>query len=194
MQIVLVRHAAADTDPAVPSTLWQLSDEGRAGARQLARERVWRPLERIFTSPEGKALETAHIIAGPNGLTVTAIEDLHEVERPAVQWFGDVYPGGYAAAVRDYFARPEERTHGWEPPATAQARIRACIETLRDWEPGGFAVAGHGLTLSLYVAAITGLYPAAIWPTITLPDIAVVDTERRVLMRPFGTWMRTIDE
>ena len=194
MRIVLVRHAAVDADPVVPSTLWQLSDEGRAGARRLARERVWRPLERIFTSPEGKALETAHIIAGPNGLTVTVIEDLHEVERPAVQCFGDEYPGGYAGAVRDYFARPEERTHGWEPPAAAQARIRACIDSLRGWEPAGFAVAGHGLTLSLYVAAATGLDPAAVWPTITLPDIAVVDTERGALVRPFGTWMRTSDE
>ncbi len=122
---------------------------------------------------------------------MTVIEDLREVERPAVQWFGDEYPGGYAGAVRDYFARPEERTHGWEPPAAAQARIRACIDTLRRWEPAGFAVAGHGLTLSLYVAAVTGLDPAAIWPTITLPDIAIVDTERAALVRPFGTWMRT---
>ena len=166
MEIVLVRHAAVETNPAIPYAWWRLSAEGLAGARALSRERLWRPMVRIFSSPEMKALETAHIIAGPNGMTVTAIEDLREVERPAGQWFGDEYPGGYLGAVRDYFARPMEATHGWEPD--------------------GFAVAGHGLTLSLYVAAMTGADPWAVWPTIALPDYAVLDPGAGRLLRPFG--------
>jgi broad specificity phosphatase PhoE len=186
MKVVLVRHAAVEAGPGIPSAWWPLSAEGLAGARALSRERLWQPLGRIFTSPELKAMETAHIIAGLNGMTVTAIEDLREVERPAGQWFGDDYPGGYPAAVRDYFARPAEATHGWEPPAMAQERIRACIDELRAWEPGGFAVAGHGLTLSLYVAAVTGAGPWAIWPTIALPDYAVLDPEAGRLLRAFG--------
>ena len=40
MQIVLVRHAAVEADPAVLPSLWQLSDEGRAGARALGNERL----------------------------------------------------------------------------------------------------------------------------------------------------------
>ncbi|MGD9889753.1 MAG: histidine phosphatase family protein [Dehalococcoidia bacterium] len=186
MKIVLVRHAAVETEPAVVPALWQLSDEGRAGARALARERLWWPIERIFTSPEAKALETAHIIAGPNGMTVTAVEDLHEVERPANQWFDDRYPGGYAGAVRDYLAAPERATHGWEPPAEAQHRIRTCIDWLRRWEPHGFAVAGHGQTLSLYVASVIGLDPWEVWRTINLPDYAVIDPGAGRLIRGFG--------
>jgi broad specificity phosphatase PhoE len=186
MEIVLVRHAAVKTEPAVLPSFWQLSDEGRARARALARERLWRPIERIFTSPEAKALETAHIIAGPNGMTVTAVEDLREVERPANQWFDDDYPGGYAGAVRDYMAAPERATHGWEPAAEAQQRIRACIDWLRRWEPYGFAVAGHGQTLSLYIASVTGLDPMAVWQTINLPDYAVIDPAVGVLRRGFG--------
>jgi broad specificity phosphatase PhoE len=194
MKIVLVRHAAVETDPTIPSAWWPLSAEGVAGARALARERLWAPIGRIFTSGELKALETAHIIAGLNGITVTAIEDLREVERPAGQWFGDDYPGGYAGAVRAYFARPDAPTHGWEPPATAQARIRACIDELRRWEPDGFAVAGHGLTLSLYVASITGVGPWAVWPRIALPDYAVLDPDAGRLLRPFGRWRPAPDE
>jgi broad specificity phosphatase PhoE len=186
MEIVLVRHAAVETEPAVLPSLWQLSDEGRAGARTLARERLWRPIERIFTSPEAKALETAHIIAGPNGMTVTAIEDLREVERPANQWFDDGYPGGYAGAVRDYLAAPQRATHGWEPPVAAQRRIRTCIDRLQQWEPHGFAVAGHGQTLSLYVSSVTGLDPWEVWRTIELPDYAVVDPDAGILIRGFG--------
>ncbi|MGH2586784.1 MAG: histidine phosphatase family protein [Dehalococcoidia bacterium] len=186
MTIVLVRHAAVETDPAVPPSQWVLSDAGRAAARALAKERLWRPIQRIFTSPEPKAMETAHILAGPNGMTVTVVEDLHEVERPANQWFGDDYPGGYPAAVRAYFAQPEQATHGWETAAAAQARIRSCMDELRRWEPDGFAVAGHGLTLSLYVASVIKADPAAIWPTIGLPDYAILDPDNGRLERAFG--------
>lgn len=190
MRIVLVRHAAVETIPAVAPSLWQLSDEGRAEARRLAHEPVWLPVERIFSSPEPKAFETAHILAGPNGLTVTAIEDLHEVVRPANQWFGDDYPGGYPAAVRAYFARPAEAVHGWERAVDAQERILGCIDTVRAWEPHGFAIAGHGLTISLLVSALTGRDPAVVWPTIALPDYAVLDTEAARLVQPFGVWQR----
>jgi broad specificity phosphatase PhoE len=186
MEIVLVRHAAVEADPAVLPSLWQLSDEGRAGARALARQRLWQPIERIFTSPELKALETAHIIAGPNGMTVTAVEDLHEVERPANQWIDDRYPGGYAGAVRDYLAAPKRTTHGWEPPAVAQHRIRTCIDRLRRWEPNGFAVAGHGQALSLYIASVTGRDPWEVWQRIAMPDYALIDPSMGVLIRDFG--------
>ena len=195
MQIVLVRHAAVETEPGVLPSRWELSDEGRAGARRLAREPLWRPVQRIFSSPEAKVLETAHIIAGMNGITVTAVEDLREVERPAGQWFDERYPGAYAAAVRDYFSRPDEPIHGWEPAAVAQARIRACIDALAAWEPQGFAVAGHGLTLSLYLAAVAGSDPTEVWPTIALPDVAVLDRTGQTLLLPFGRWRaRVLDQ
>lgn len=190
MQIILVRHAVVDVDLAMPPCTWQLSDEGRRGARLLARDPIWLPVERIFSSPEPKAFETAHILAGPNGMSVTAIEDLHEVERPPNQWFGDDYPGGYRGAVTEYFSRPRAATHGWETPRVAQRRMRRCIERLREWEPWGFAVAGHGLTLSLYIASVTGLDPAQIWPAIGLPDYAVLDLDAAALVVPFGAHTR----
>lgn len=181
--IVLVRHAAVQADAAQPSTRWPLSDAGRAAARALARAPLWRDTARIFSSPELKTHETAQILAGPNGMTVTLVEDLREAERPTGGWFGD-----YPAAVAAWFARPREPTHGWEPPVQAQARIRACIDELRSWEHGPVAVCGHGLTLALYLAALTGGDPASIWPAITLPDVAVIDPGRRTILQPFGRW------
>lgn len=183
MPLVLVRHAAVEADPAAPAARWPLSDSGRTAARALAREPLWRAIVRIFTSPELKAQETAQIFAGVNGITVTAVEDLREVERPPGQWFDD-----YPAAVAAYFAAPQASTHGWEPPVVAQARIHACIASLLGWESGPCAVVGHGLTLSLYLASLTGAAPAAIWAAITLPDLAVVDPERAAMLRPFGRW------
>ena len=190
MAIILVRHAAVEADPEALPELWQLSDAGRAGSRALSRSALWHDVRRIFSSPEWKAHETAQIIAGMNGITVSLIEDLREVERPPRQWFDDRYPGGYAGAVAAYFAAPHQATHGWEPPAAAQARIRACIELLRTWEAEPFAIAGHGLTLSLFLASITGNVPLSYWPAIQLPDVAVVDIEHRTILEPFGGWRR----
>jgi broad specificity phosphatase PhoE len=188
MAIVLVRHAAVEVDREQAPVLWQLSDAGRAGARALARSPVWREVQRIFCSPEWKAHETAQIIAGMNGIAVSVIEGLREVDRPARQWFDESYPGGYAGAVAEYFAAPHRATHGWEPPAVAQARIRTCIDTLRAWEPEPFAIAGHGLTLSLYLASLTGAVPLAFWPSIQFPDLAVVDAAGGKVLQPFGRW------
>ncbi len=179
-QVILVRHAPVEIDPALPPGLWPLSDAGRAAARRLAGAPLWRDVVRIFVSPEIKAMETAHIIAGPNGITVTAVEDLREVERPADQRHND-----YPAAVAAYFARPDAAADGWEPPASARARITACIDGLAAWELGRFAVCGHGLTLALYVGALGGADPAAVWRSMRLPDVAVVEPGRAVL-RPFG--------
>jgi broad specificity phosphatase PhoE len=188
MRLVLLRHAAVEVEPAVLPALWQLSDEGRAGARTLAREPVWREIERIYTSPEVKAQETAQIIAGPNDISVTVVEGLREVARPHGQWFGDEYPGGYEAAVAAYYAGPNEPVHGWEPAARARTRICACIDALVRAGDDAVAIAGHGLTLSLYLAAVIGAEPLALWRTITLPDLAVVDVSRRELLQPFGRW------
>jgi broad specificity phosphatase PhoE len=188
MAIVLVRHAAAEAGPQQPAALWPLADEGRAGARALAGEPIWRAIAHIYASPEAKAHETAQIIAGMNGISVSVIEDLREVVRPTGQWFDERHPGGYAGAVADYFAAPSAAVHGWEPAVAAQMRIRSCVDTLRGWQPQPFAVVGHGLTLSLYVAAIAGADAATIWTAIALPDLAVVDPVQGVIVRPFGTW------
>ena len=184
--LVLLRHAAVEAEPAQPPSLWPLSDDGRRATRRLARAPLWRAVVRIFTSPAIKAQETAQIIAGANGITVTVIADLREVERPVGQWFDDTYPGGYAAAVAAWFAAPAVATHGWEPPAAAQTRITACIDDLLGWEEEPVAVCGHGLTLSLYLNALTGAAPSALWPTIGFPDVAVVDPVRRRVLHPFG--------
>jgi broad specificity phosphatase PhoE len=190
MAIMLVRHAAVEADPDELPARWQLSEAGRAGARALAQLALWHDVRRIFSSPEWKAHETAQIIAGRNSIAVSLIEDLREVERPPRQWFDDGYPGGYAGAVAAYFAAPHLATHGWEPPAVAQARIRTCIDRLRTWETEPFAIAGHGLTLSLFLASLTDDAPLAYWQAIQLPDVAVVDAEQRTIVEPFDRWRR----
>lgn len=190
MDIILVRHGAVAAEPDTPSVWWPLSDLGRAAARALARDPLWGAVEQMYSSPEYKAHETAQILAGPNGINVSLVGDLREVARPGQQWF-DARDGlSYTEAVRAWFAAGSQPLHGWEPPAAARRRITACIARLYARERSPFAVVGHGLTLSLLVAEVTGVAPAEVWPSMTLPDIAVLDPARRVLRRPFGVWAR----
>ncbi|MER3421415.1 MAG: hypothetical protein C4290_13230, partial [Chloroflexota bacterium] len=53
-------------------------------------------------------------------------------------------------------------------------------------EPEPFAVASHGLALSLYVTALSGEDPATLWRSLRMPDLAVVDPARGTVLRSFG--------
>jgi broad specificity phosphatase PhoE len=180
--LVLVRHASAEIDAAVPPALWPLTDAGRAAARARARAPAWREVRRLFTSPERKAAGTTYIIAGPRAITVTAVEELREVERPTGRWLAD-----YPTAVAAWLAQPGEPVHGWKPAEAAFERICACIARLRGLEAEPFAVVGHGLTLSLDVAALTGQAPLTVWDTLRMPGMAVVDVPSGRIVRPFGS-------
>jgi 2,3-bisphosphoglycerate-dependent phosphoglycerate mutase len=67
--LLLVRHSVPAPDPSVPSEEWRLSEEGRGRCAELARHiAVYEP-QRLLSSPEPKALETAELIAAILGPT-----------------------------------------------------------------------------------------------------------------------------
>ena len=112
-------------DPAQPSNEWPLSDAGRADARALVL-----PALPALTSPEPKARETASLAR----LDAVVDERLREVERP---WSDD-----YQLLVERYLGG--EDLVGWEPRATALARLHAALDGF-----DGVAVS-HGLAIALY--------------------------------------------
>jgi broad specificity phosphatase PhoE len=137
----LVRHAAVVVDPAVPSSEWRLSEEGREAARSLVL-----PRREARTSPEPKARETAELA----GLDALVDERLREVGRP---WSDD-----YVAQVERWFAG--EEPDGWEPRNDALARLRAALDGF-----DGVAVS-HGLAISLYVGLSFAEWRALPFPAV----------------------------
>jgi broad specificity phosphatase PhoE len=137
----LVRHAAVVVDPAVPSSDWRLSEEGREAARLLAL-----PRGPALTSPEPKAMQTAELA----GLDAVVDERLHEVAR---RWSDD-----YVAQVERWFAGGEP--DGWERRADALARLRAALDGF-----DGVAVS-HGLAISLYAGLSFDEWRALPFPAI----------------------------
>ena len=137
----LVRHAAVVVDPAVPSSEWRLSRDGRDAARALdVRGSV------ALTSPEPKAVETAKLA----GLDATIDPRLREVARP---WSDD-----YVTDVERWFAG--EQPAGWERRADALARLRGALDGF-----DGVAVS-HGLAISLYAGLTFAEWRALPFPAV----------------------------
>jgi len=135
-RLLLVRHAAVELDLDRPASTWELSEEGRADARELA-ERI-APVSRVLSSPERKARGTAEPIAARSGVEVEIDDRLREVERPVVRDIAD-----HRETVRRYLAG--EALDGWEPRADVLARFRAAVA-----EADGAAVVTHGIVLALF--------------------------------------------
>ena len=152
--LYLIRHAR----PAVEGVLLGRTDPPLApGAReQAARELGKIAVERVYSSPLRRALETADCLCCPSGVTV--LEDLAEIsmgawdgkswsdverDNPALarrkseDWFGVTPPGGEAW---DLFAR----------------RVAAALEAVRGG-PAPAAIVAHLAVNSVLAASVAGV-------------------------------------
>ena len=99
--------------PSVPASDWRLSAEGRARAAQLAAHLMPYAPSRLVSSLEPKAVEAAAILGKRLGLGVEIVPGLHEHERRSVPYLG---AEAFAAAITRFFATPQERVFGQNPP------------------------------------------------------------------------------
>ena len=148
-----VRHAEVELELDRPASTWQLTEDGRADAEEIAARLA--PVSRVLSSPEPKAVGTAEPLAARSGVEVEIDSRLREVGREANL-------PDYAAhrdAVRRYLAG--EPVAGWEPAADARTRFAEAIDGLDD-----AAVVTHATVLSLFLG-----YDFERWGRIALPDV-----------------------
>ncbi len=106
------------TDIPVPS--WGLSDAGRARATRFAEQPWLGRTNRIISSAETKALETAAILAMSISVPVEVRHALHENDRSST---GFVPPDRFEVLADAFFGSPQVSIEGWETSADAQRRI-----------------------------------------------------------------------
>ncbi len=163
-------------DGVVPAR-WTLSAEGRRAVQALSYEAVWKPAQRIYSSPERKARETVKILAAARGIPVEIREDLREIQRP-------FETRGYEDRLRAFLKG--ETPPGWERRDAAEARIRGSMEEI---SRGGIdaGVVSHAILFTLFLASTMGTEPA-FWlhHSIGFADYALYDTDARALVRAFG--------
>jgi broad specificity phosphatase PhoE len=148
-----VRHAAVDLDLDKPASTWQLTENGRAEAAEIAVRLA--PVKRVLSSPEPKAVGTAEPIAARSGVQIELDPRLREVGREANL-------PDYAAhrdAVRRYLEG--EPIEGWESALEARERFAGVLDGLDD-----AVVVTHATVLSLFLG-----YSFEQWGRIALPDV-----------------------
>lgn len=151
-----ITHPQVVIDPDVPVPDWGLSDLGRRRTLQASQQPWAATLQRIVSSTERKAIETAEILAAIAGLAVETTVDMHENNRSAT---GFLPPPEFEKAADWFFAHPDESFNGWERAVDAQSRIVGVVEhILHDHDPAvPIAFVGHGGVGTLLKCHLAGL-------------------------------------
>jgi broad specificity phosphatase PhoE len=166
-RLILVRHSVPETRPDVPPASWHLSADGITRARAFATRIDPRTADRIFTSSEPKAVQTARVLGECWNLPVEEAHRLHEHERPVP---GLLTREQFEAHIRQLFARPTELVFGAETADAARARFDAAVQQLVRRTDGDILIVTHGTVIALFVAAHSGVEPFAFWQQQKMPD------------------------
>ena len=149
-----VTHPEVAVDPAIPVERWSLSSAGLARARAMLDQPWVGELDRIVSSDETKAVQTAELLAEATGLRVEVRAGIGENNRTAT---GFLPPEEFETTADRFFAEPEESVRGWERAVDAQARIVDGLADLLDpTDTRSTVVVGHGGVGTLWYCRLTG--------------------------------------
>lgn len=170
--LLLIRHAKPRIDGDLPSHQWHLSDEGRSSCGHLAgRLRPYR-LNRILTSREPKAFETAEAISKILHIPQTIFEGLQEHDRTNVPLLEE---DDFNERISQFFECSEELVFGTETAAQALIRFRRAIDhAVNTYTKGNFAIVTHGTVIALFLGERVGLEPMDLWNQLELPSFIVL--------------------
>lgn len=187
-RLILVKHAAPEILQGIPARQWYLSGLGHQSIPKLAKALQPFQPERIVTSLEPKAIETARLTATALRLPWNTSPGLHEHDRS-----NEPYDRlkVFEEKIRQVFLTPDQVVYGRETANQALARFRGRIESLVQAHPEEkLAVVSHGTVISLFVAFHNSLDPFTIWKQLGLPSLAVLELPRfklQELINPIST-------
>ena len=180
VRVLLVRHGQAlsnlDPTPDLPAEqLDRLTELGRAQARRAA-EAVRRvPIERILTSPAGRAQETASVLAGILGLPIEVEPRAKSLE---------------LGRGLDWDAREAEWANGRDPsPEGGESleavgkRVLAVVEELAKRPGRSVLLVAHSEVIAAFVGELSGLPAPKRWPP-AVANGSITVVEARAGERP----------
>ncbi|MCO5732704.1 histidine phosphatase family protein [Rhizobium sp. SSA_523] len=155
MFALYITHPQVKIDPKVPVPDWGLSETGAERARTASRLSWASRLQRILSSQERKAIETADILARAAGCSVETEAAMHENDRSAT---GFLPPPDFEAAADWFFAHPQQSFKGWETAQDAQHRIVDAVSRVLQSHDCSRPIAfvGHGGVGTLLKCHISG--------------------------------------
>jgi probable phosphoglycerate mutase len=149
-----MRHAETAIDQNVPVHEWSLTKEGFHQAKVLASIGFFDSIDSIFSSTEGKALQTAAPFADRLGIEIVSLSELRELDRGIGELLSEAE---YLQSVEGILNKHDE-VPGWEFRESAMTRFQAGLGEIMS--KGGFKealVISHGLVLSMQFASLLGV-------------------------------------
>jgi broad specificity phosphatase PhoE len=182
-QLILVKHAAPEVDPNVPSEQWRLSEKGRASCMPLAASLgSYSPLV-VVSSEEPKAAETAELVATALKVPWETAPGLHEHNRSNVP---HMRSGDFISTMELLFRKPQQLVLGRETASGALKRFQNAIDDVLERHPadkGNVAVVTHGTVIALLLAHHTGQSGFDLWRRMQLPSFAVLQVPEFRLLK-----------
>ena len=164
--LILIRHGATEANVVRP---YRLQGRGsdfplcELGVKQAEAARDFlaaRCLERVYSSPLKRALQTANLLAEPHRAAVETVEALTECD--VGRWEGrdwETIRAGAPAHYERFLANPYVCGYlGGESFADVRARVVPCFEELLDRAAGKtIAVVSHHVVNRVYLAHLLGV-------------------------------------
>ncbi|MEA2708909.1 MAG: hypothetical protein QOF78_1510 [Phycisphaerales bacterium] len=167
-KLILIKHASPLVIPGTPSEKWNLSDKGRESCGPLAEAIREHEPQRIVSSEEPKARETAEILGEKLGVPVEIAPGLHEHDRSNVP---HMRTGEFISHMELFFRRPMERVLGRESAVQALDRFESAVNAVLEKHPAGnIAIVSHGTVIALLAAEHADRYGFDLWREMGLPS------------------------
>ncbi|MDO8487240.1 MAG: histidine phosphatase family protein [Candidatus Curtissbacteria bacterium] len=186
-KLIFITHPAVDVDPTIPINQWHVSKDGQKQIDNLLTLPFWSEVDVIYSSQEGKALNTANKIKSHfDHLKSPAPEgtfDLHEIDRSAT---GVLPKDVYDKAIEEFYLYPNKSYKGWETANAAKERIFKVVSQIIDDNPNKtVAIVGHGATGTLLACQIKKIEPSFAEDPHTNGCIMVYDWDEKTILSPW---------
>ena len=164
-RVFLVRHGVTTLgkeDRFAGATDVPLSDEGREQARHLAERLRAEKISAVYSSPLGRTLETARILAEPHGLEVQTRDGLREIshgrwEQMTRREVEEKFPDECAQWEKDpYTFAPQGGESGLAVTARA---LPVLIDLVRQHSACCILIVSHKATIRLLLSSLLGFDP-----------------------------------
>ncbi len=164
--IYLARHAMSAPSPELPEPDWPLSEDGKEQALNLRDRLDDLGIDRAYSSPFPRAVETVRPFCEGAGLDIEIEPDLKErklTDRYIEDWYVIL-----KRAWSDFdFALPN-----CESGKVCQERMKACIVRLATDNVGKVLLAcSHGNAIGLYLNHLDDSFGFKDWESIQTPDL-----------------------
>lgn len=184
MRLLLLRHAETEWNRERRFQGWRdspLSTTGREQAESAARLLAASPVAAVWSSPLGRARETAAVIAVPHKLPVREAEAFREMRFG--DWEGltrDEVQAQFPGALHAWAETPHEAVWpGAETLATVRARALAGLAALRQAHAGEtVCLVSHGITCRILILEALGLGLDRLW-SLQLSSTGISELEFR---------------